>query len=114
MVRLILVLLAALFLGAPVMAQVNYALLIGASKYPNLDERNRLRGPATVVDLATRVGPGDFLYVHFSGHGSQAPELVAGSELDGVDELFLPTDIGPWDRSIGRVKTHWWMTISDR
>jgi hypothetical protein len=30
MVRLILVLLAALFLGAPVMAQVNYALLIGA------------------------------------------------------------------------------------
>ena len=54
--------------------------------------------------LADRVEPGDFVYLHFSGHGSQAPAQDPDSELDGLDELFLPLDIGPWDDSVGQVE----------
>lgn len=56
---------------------------------------------ATLVD---RVQPGDFVYLHFSGHGTQAPERVAGSELNGMDQLFLPMDIGPWNDTFGAVE----------
>ncbi|EFL89320.1 caspase family protein [Ahrensia sp. R2A130] len=48
--------------------------------------------------------PGDFVYLHFSGHGSQAPAINPDSELDGLDELFLPADIGPWNDTVGTVE----------
>jgi hypothetical protein len=128
-------------------ARENHALLIGASTYPNLDERFWLRGPANDIDLvatylqsnpvaqfepdkitvladgveggtaptlaairqgfadlAAQVQPGDFVYLHFSGHGSQAPALDASTEVDGLDELFLPVDIGPWNDTVGTVE----------
>lgn len=44
-----------------------------------------------------RLAPGDFLYVQFSGHGSQQPERVAGQEPDGFDEIFLARDVTAWD-----------------
>lgn len=53
--------------------------------------------------LATEAGPGDFVYLHFSGHGTQAPARDPSTELDGLDELFLPADIGTWDNTIGTV-----------
>ncbi len=56
------------------------------------------------AELTARVQPGDFVYVHFSGHGSQAPAADPESELDGLDELFLPVDIGPWSDSVGHVE----------
>lgn len=56
------------------------------------------------ADLTAKVQPGDFVYLHFSGHGSQAPAKDPDSELDGLDELFLPVDIGPWQDSIGEVQ----------
>jgi len=56
------------------------------------------------ADLTARVQPGDFVYLHFSGHGTQAPSLNPDTELDGLDELFLPTDIGPWSDAIGTVE----------
>lgn len=56
-----------------------------------------------VQRIADRAGPGDFVYLHFSGHGSQAPALDPATETDGLDELFLPVDIGPWDDSAGHV-----------
>lgn len=56
------------------------------------------------ADLATRAEPGDFVYLHFSGHGSQAPAKDPASELDGLDELFLPVDIGPWEDAVGEVQ----------
>ena len=130
-----------------VQARENHALLIGASTYPNLDERYWLVGPANDVDLvrsfltsnphvpfadeniivladgvdgapeptlaairqamadlAARLQPDDFVYLHFSGHGSQAPAIDEDAELDGLDELFLPVDIGPWDDGIGVVQ----------
>ena len=54
--------------------------------------------------LAAVSGPGDFVYLHFSGHGTQAPALDPASELDGLDELFLPVDIGPWNDTVGTVE----------
>lgn len=134
-------------LAAPALARENYALLIGANEYPNLDQKYWLKGPANDVqlvqtylttaapvpfapdhvavladgvegagdptlagirtafaDLAAKVKPGDFVYLHFSGHGSQAPALNPDTELDGLDELFMPTDIGPWSDEVGAVQ----------
>ena len=45
---------------------------------------------AAFADLTAKVQPGDFVYLHFSGHGSQAPALHPETELDGLDELFMP------------------------
>ncbi|NUB46283.1 caspase family protein [Fertoebacter nigrum] len=59
---------------------------------------------AAFADLTVRVQPGDFVYLHFSGHGSQAPAADPDSELDGLDELFLPVDVGPWSDEIGAVE----------
>jgi hypothetical protein len=56
------------------------------------------------ADLTAKVQPGDFVYLHFSGHGTQAPALDPASELDSLDELFLPVDIGPWSDQIGAVE----------
>jgi hypothetical protein len=64
----------------------------------------RAVGLVAFADLAARAQPGDFVYLHFSGHGSQAPALDPATELDGLDELFLPVDIGPWNDSIGTVE----------
>ncbi|MEL6785735.1 MAG: caspase family protein [Pseudomonadota bacterium] len=54
--------------------------------------------------LEAKAQRGDFIYLHFSGHGSQAPALNPDEELDGLDELFLPADIGPWNDTVGTVE----------
>lgn len=54
--------------------------------------------------LESRLAPGDFVYLHFSGHGSQAPAIGNDPEPDGLDELFLPYDIGPWSFETGEVQ----------
>ncbi len=59
---------------------------------------------AAFAELTAEVQPGDFVYLHFSGHGTQAPALDPSTELDGLDELFLPVDIGPWSNQIGAVE----------
>lgn len=56
------------------------------------------------ADLTAEVQPGDFVYLHFSGHGSQSPALDAATELDGLDEIFLPRDIGKWSDKVGVVE----------
>lgn len=56
------------------------------------------------ADLTAEVQPGDFVYLHFSGHGTQAPALDPSTELDGLDELFLPSDIGVWSDKVGAVE----------
>ncbi|MBN8630791.1 MAG: caspase family protein, partial [Rhodobacterales bacterium] len=56
------------------------------------------------ADLTAEVQPGDFVYLHFSGHGTQAPAKDPSTELDGLDELFLPVDIGPWSNQVGEVE----------
>lgn len=51
---------------------------------------------AQLKDIAGKVQRDDFVYLHFSGHGAQQPELVAGGETDGLDEIFLPADTERW------------------
>ncbi len=46
-----------------------------------------------MADLAAAAGPGDTVYLHFSGHGHQQPARVPG-EIDGLDEVFMPRDTG--------------------
>lgn len=41
-----------------------------------------------------------FVYLHFSGHGSQMPARGEDSENDGKDEIFLPADTKTWDRQL--------------
>ncbi len=51
---------------------------------------------------------GDFFYLHFAGHGSQQPAIGVGDdslrEADGLDEIFLPVDVGAWSDGIGAVE----------
>ena len=43
------------------------------------------------ADLAADVQSGDWVYVHFSGHGQQVSDLD-GDEADGWDEAIIPYD----------------------
>ncbi len=57
--------------------------------------------------LASSVKKGDFVYIHFAGHGSQQPSAVTQGdnvEADGMDEIFLPSDIGRWNGRMGTVE----------
>jgi hypothetical protein len=58
--------------------------------------------------LAAEAGPGDFVLVYLSGHGSQQPMVDAArhevAKADGLEEIFLPIDIGVWEDSVGAVK----------
>ncbi len=63
---------------------------------------------AALDDLAAKSAPGDFVLVYLSGHGSQQPMADPGradaTKSDGLEEIFLPIDIGPWEDSVGAVK----------
>lgn len=57
---------------------------------------------AALADIAARVQRDDFVYLHLSGHGAQQPQRKDGDETDGLDEIFLPSDIEKWvDRASG-------------
>lgn len=64
--------------------------------------RNILSG---LDSLAEQAQPGDFIYLHFAGHGSQqpSPKSKVPPEPDGLDEIFLPRDIGQWDDELATV-----------
>jgi hypothetical protein len=52
--------------------------------------------------LADQSKPDDWVIVYISGHGSQQPQppgTHAYTEPDGMDDIFLPYDIGRWDGS---------------
>lgn len=63
---------------------------------------------AAMADLAAKSSAGDFVLLYFSGHGSQQPDPDpagrAAPKPDGLSEIFLPIDIGPWEDSVGAVK----------
>jgi len=42
--------------------------------------------------IAAEAKDGDFVYLHFSGHGSQQPATGDSTEADGRDEVFLSAD----------------------
>ena len=56
--------------------------------------------------LAKIAKPGDNIVILMGGHGSQQPEppMPKDPEPDGLDEIFLPRDVGAWDGAKGTVK----------
>ncbi|MBL8339878.1 MAG: caspase family protein [Rubrivivax sp.] len=52
-------------------------------------------------DLAQSSEPGDFVFVHFAGHGSLEPASSVG---EGATPILLPIDIGRWDGGVGAVE----------
>ena len=55
--------------------------------------------------LKKRLQDGDFVLLYFSGHGSRQPvKTKSVEELDGYDEIFLPSDVRGWNKSIGAVQ----------
>ena len=55
--------------------------------------------------LAQSAKPGDLVFIAMAGHGSQQPSSKSlAEEPDGLDELFLPADVGKWDGKAGAVK----------
>lgn len=59
---------------------------------------------AAYEKLAEQAQPGDTIFVLMSGHGCRQPDLDKDSSIDpepdGLDELFLPCNIGQWNRRI--------------
>lgn len=77
-----------------------------ADGVPQARDPTRANIMAELARLVDLVKPGDFVYLHFAGHGSQQP-TTAGKmppEPDGKDEIFLPRDIGKWDGQLGSVE----------
>lgn len=151
MSRLVLVLLAACFLGQATLtvradSPRKLALLVGCTRYVNNSRIRSLKGPQNDVTILSkllvarygfaaddmrvlsgwpdaetrrptsaniaagfawlieRAGPDSHVVIQLSGHGAQAPIPAAQAntrdsrnpEPDGLDELFLPADVGTW------------------
>ncbi|KAL3697879.1 hypothetical protein R1sor_011955 [Riccia sorocarpa] len=47
----------------------------------------------TLARLISEVGPGDVLFLHYSGHGTQVPAETGDEEDDGLDEAIVPCDL---------------------
>ena len=48
---------------------------------------------AGLAKIAAEAKEGDFVYLHFSGHGTEQPAIDDLTEPDGKDEVFLPSDV---------------------
>jgi hypothetical protein len=55
------------------------------------DNATRSNVEAAFNHLIESSKAGDLVVISFAGHGSQEPEHVKGSEVDGMDEIFLLT-----------------------
>lgn len=80
----------------------------GVANSAALPTRNQILGELRA--LADRSRPEDWAIVYFSGHGSQQPQpqseiLRPGAyiEPDGLDEIFLPYDVGHWNATLAQV-----------
>lgn len=56
---------------------------------------------AQMARLAEEVNDGDFVYLHFAGHGIQQPARNPEAEVDGKDQVFMPVDVGRMTRALG-------------
>ena len=59
-------------------------------------------------ELGDEADEGDTIFILLSGHGCRQPGIETTSALDvekdGLDELFLPCDIGKWNRRIQAIE----------
>ncbi len=53
------------------------------------------------LDRLAQIGQkGDYVYIHFSGHGSRQPASAVqpgAAESGGLQDIFLAADVGSWD-----------------
>ena len=77
----------------------------------NVIDSGRLPTRQNILDsferLTQELKPDDYLFVYFSGHGSQQPVSLKSQnhgENDGLDEFFLPRDIGVWQNQTKTVE----------
>lgn len=58
--------------------------------------------------LAEQAGPGDFVVIHFSGHGTTQPEVDPDHDPEpepgGRDQVLLPKDAGHYDANTRRIQ----------
>jgi len=55
--------------------------------------------------LSNTVKPGEPVVILLAGHGSQQPDNPNDpDEPDGLDEVFLPCDVGSWDDEVSKVE----------
>ncbi|KAM0071119.1 hypothetical protein Hdeb2414_s0001g00021191 [Helianthus debilis subsp. tardiflorus] len=65
------------------------------------------------VDVAQ---PGDFLFVHYSGHGTRLPVEIGDDDYIGYDECIVPCDFNPingvgggkWREVVVTSRRRWW------
>jgi hypothetical protein len=76
------------------------------SQYGFKNKRKLLDNQATTHNilkglkwLVAKANPGDTLFFHYSGHGSQMAD-VNGDEKDGLDEIICPIDLNWKDKVI--------------
>jgi hypothetical protein len=65
--------------------------------------KNAILNGLNEIEQSVRANPGaeNFVFLLMAGHGSQMPAALGDkTELDGLDEIFLPRDIGKWDGEI--------------
>ena len=55
-------------------------------------------------ELAETLQKDDFVFLYFGGHGSYQPASKDTTETDGLDEIFLPIDVGRWQGKTGPVE----------
>ncbi len=81
----------------------NIVVLAEGEGSDQLPTRSRIE--AEFRRLAAVVGKGDQVLILLAGHGSRQPDQQThGDERDGLDEMFLPRDIGRWDGKVGLVQ----------
>ena len=92
-------------LGADVLTNWGFErpnIRIVADKVEGAELPTREEIVRAMAELLDAVREGDFVYLHFGGHGSRQPVVSRGDgaseEADGLDETFLPRDIGYWDK----------------
>ena len=71
-----------------------------ADDVPGAGDPTRAAIVGAMESLSRKAAKGDFVFLFFAGHGSQQPAQNIGPqnpEPDGLDETFLPRDVGRWD-----------------
>ena len=80
-------------------------LQVLADGVPQAGDPTKSNITASLNNIVAAVKQGDFVYLHFAGHGSQQPTRAGKfpPEPDGRDEIFLPRDIGKWNNAVAAV-----------